>query len=174
MSKFLTEYRRLRTAGWNANEAYRAAKIAADWNDVGGFTFDGDDRGANVAPGESVHCLGPVRLILEPDESYSLDNLKGDTYNRAVNPDIPESRMAREESEFEERVERDGVWTLVGQYWDGETWQHADSCCGFVGDDWKDSGYDTDIMNTTLTAWRAHKNCPTCGRPKLEESGNAK
>ena len=64
-------------------------------------------------------------------------------------------------------MNRQGVWGIVGEYFDGEVWQHADSCFGFVGDDWKNSGYDTDIMQATLDAARDASVCRCCGRPML-------
>jgi len=31
-----------------------------------------------------------------------------------------------------------------------DRWDHMDSCWGFVGDDWKDSGYDIDFKEAGL------------------------
>lgn len=157
MSDMQIEYRKLRAKGWRAREAVHAARTVLAWDDTGGFVFDGDDCNAGNAPGESVYCPGSVRLRVAWDDSCTLEDLKGDMFNRDVNPEIQESQMAREESEFEERVERDGVTGIIGEYWNGETWEHADSCWGFVGGDWQDSGYDTDIMRATLDAYAAHR-----------------
>jgi hypothetical protein len=119
---------------------------------------------------EKLEDKGLVRLNTVPDDSAEMDDLKGDTYNREANPDIQESRMAREEKEFEEKVARDGVWGVVGEYRvsEDEEYEHADSCFGFVGDDWKDSGYDTDIMAATIAALKGavETACPHCGRPR--------
>jgi hypothetical protein len=59
------------------------------------------------------------------------------------------------------------VWGIIGEYFDGEKWQHADSCFGFVGEDWKYSGYDTDIMQVTLNAIKEARVCRCCGRPLI-------
>jgi hypothetical protein len=99
--------------------------------------------------------LGSVRLRIVPDECVSFDDLEGDTFNPKVNKDVPHARLEREQKEFREKVNREGVWGVIGEYWDGEDWQHVDSCFGFVGDDWKESGYDIDIMRATLDAMKA-------------------
>lgn len=53
-----------------------------------------------------------------------------------------------------ERANRDGVWIAITEYVDAETgeWMEADSCGGFIGDDWKDSGYDDDMKRAALRA----------------------
>ena len=111
---------------------------------------------------------GQVRLQVLPDELSTFEDLAGDVYNPKVNDNIQLSRLQREEKQFMERVNRDGVYGLVGEYFDGEKWQHADSCWGFVGGDWRNSGTDTDIMDATLDAAKAIKTCPTCNRPILD------
>lgn len=76
------------------------------------------------------------RIIEHVDSVASLEDLKGDTFNREVNPDIPEERMAREERVFEELVEREGVFGYVLEKWNprpGVGYQPVDSCWGFVG-----------------------------------------
>ena len=125
-------YAALRHQGWRARDALWAAKVKTE--------FDNNKN---------------VRLITRPDEMCSMDDLKGDTFNRAANPEIPESRMAREEKAFEELVEREGVYGLIGEYkcpCCGH-WEHGDSCWGFVGNDY--GGYEYDIMQATLDALKA-------------------
>jgi hypothetical protein len=80
----------------------------------------------------------------------SAEMIPKEAFNPKANPDIHPDRLERERKAEVERVERDGVWGVVGEFFDGEEWQHADSCFGFIGDDWKDSGYDVDIMASTL------------------------
>ena len=98
-----------------------------------------------------------VMLEIVPDESYhSIDDLFGDIYNPDVNIDINPERLAKEEQEAIERADREGIWGIVGKFkcncncprCDG--WHTSDSVWGFVGDDWKDSGYDIDVMHQTL------------------------
>lgn len=127
-------YENLRRKGWATKAAWRRAKLLSVWQ-------------------EAV-ASGLVRLNIVADDSFDMENLKGDTFNRECNPEIQESRMAREEKEFENRVESEGVWGIVGE-WRLRTedeWEQADACWGFVGDDWKESGYDYDIMKSTLDA----------------------
>lgn len=86
-----------------------------------------------------------------------MDDLKGDIFSRKANPDIPESRMTREEKAFEEKVNQRGVYGLIGEYkcpCCGE-WKQADSCWGFVGNDY--GGYEYDIMQATLDALKDAK-----------------
>lgn len=144
----IREYRRLRDKGYPAMRAIRDARIRA--------SFD------------KLESDGFVRLEIRPDMFASLEDLSGDTFNREANPNIQESRTAREEKEFRDEVERDGVWGCVGEYrthTDG-LWITADSVWGFVGHAWHDSGYDYDIMQATMDELeRARARlCPTCGR----------
>lgn len=112
---------------------------------------------------------GNVRLRIVPDDICSLEDLEGDLFNPRANPGIPDSRLQRDREVFIAKVNREGVWGIVGEYFDGEAWQHADSCFGFIGDDWKHSGYDTDIMRVTLDAARNARICLSCSRPILKK-----
>jgi len=147
-------YTEERNNGTRAKWAIRTARVRQAWeeNEFSGF---GDPE------------IGQVRLQVEPDEYCDLDNLLGDTYDPKVNSDIPPARLERERKAEIERIERLGVWGIIGEYFDGETWNHADSCWGFVGDDWKQSGYDVDIMASTLVLAVKAKDglCVHCGRP---------
>ena len=95
-----------------------------------------------------------VRLRTEPDTCWDYEDLAGDTYNPEVNDDIPAERLAREEREFRNRIDREGVYGLVaerkcpacGQ------WETVDSVWGFVGDDWEMSGYDEDLALAAMAA----------------------
>jgi len=102
----------------------------------------------------SEHEGESVRLLLLPDDTRSIEDLEGDTYNPDANPDIPAATLARERKEFIERINNDGVWGIVGEYRCNtcRQWTTADSVWGFVGDDWQGSGYDLDIKAATLQA----------------------
>ena len=76
-------------------------------------------------------CPGRVRLVLKPDDEPS----------HALDGDFSERVLA----ELTERANRDGA-----------EWVEVDSCWGFIGDDWRDSGYDIDIMRATLDALAKH------------------
>jgi len=145
MASYTREYWRLRRLGWVAVSALDAARVKADFDDATG--------------------KGLVRLKVVPDDAYEIDDLAGDTFNPKANPNIPPARLERERKAFAESVDRNGVWGIVGEYFDGEQWQHGDSVWGFVGENWQDSGYDRDVMALTLDALHRVKLCSTCGRP---------
>lgn len=132
-------YRKLRMQGWHASMALHCAKAQEAFDDLG------------------EEC---VRIRVEPDECADMDSLKGDCFNPRVNPDVPRGRLEREEKAFEEKVEREGVWGFIAEYFDPrtETWEHADSCWGFVGDrDAWDAGYAYDGMRAAVDAYQKAK-----------------
>ena len=92
--------------------------------------------------------------------------------------DLSEQKKEKYRKELWDRIECDGVWSLVGEYWDGSEWVHADSCGGFIGDDWKDSGHDTDIMSMTISAYSDHLEAEArkleSKRPDMYEFGSVK
>lgn len=96
-----------------------------------------------------------VRLRTADDPHSTVEDLAGDMFNPKYDGLTP-SQRERERKAFVERVRDEGATCLIGEYFDGDDWQHADSCWGFIGDDWKDSGYDVDIMRATLSAYDAH------------------
>lgn len=74
------------------------------------------------------------RIVEIEDETYSLEDLKGDCYNPDVNPDIPD--LSEQERKFERTVENEGVFGYVLERWNpepGTGYEHVDSCWGFVG-----------------------------------------
>jgi hypothetical protein len=156
-------YRRERARGFTASWALSnvRTRLAWDKHEVAEYT-----SGEPIEPKR-----GQVRLRTVPDDTGSLDDLEGDCFNPEANPTVLPSRLQREREEFIAKINADGVLGVIGEYFDGETWQHADSCFGFVGDDWKHSSYDTDIMYTTLTAARNARFCRTCRRPIIHRNG---
>ena len=119
---------------------------------------------------ETLKAKKLVRFKVIADEHWDYDNLAGDTYNPEVNTDIPEFCLQGEKKEFKKRINREGVWGIVGEYWNGEEWQEADAVWGFVGDDWEDSGYDLDVKTSTVKAFENLSKCSTCGRPERNKS----
>lgn len=117
-----------------ASHALNTARTRLAWDAAGGVVRDDWDTGP---------CPGRVRLVLKADNS-GCDPLDG--------MEAPE-RIVQEERD---RANRDGVWGVRGEYWDGHEWVEVDSCWGFIGDDWRDSGYDVDIMRATLDALAEH------------------
>lgn len=108
---------------------------------------------------DTLEDEGKVRIRVEPDESCDYEDLAGDTFNPDVNNDIPVEQLEREEREFKNRLECDGVWGVIGEVKCAHcgNWEHVDSCWGFVGDDWKESGYDVDIMAACIEAYKNQK-----------------
>jgi hypothetical protein len=160
--ELLRLYLRERREGNRASNALHAARTRQEWS---------RHEVAEYSSGEPIDAKrGDVRLRIVPDDCADFDDLCGDTFNPVVNSDIPESRLERERKEFEDKVNRDGVWGVIGEYFDGEVWHQSDSCFGFVGDDWKRSGYDVDIMAQTLASARAVKVCRCCKRPKIRKA----
>lgn len=150
------EYRRLRKAGWHAQQAMRAARILTSWHRREAYDQDEPD---------ATHC---VRLTVKPDESADFEDLCGDSYSAEANPDIQRSRLEREREAFRAKVERDGVWGVIGEYWDeaSQEWREADSVWGFAGYDDvlspRENCYIPDLMASALRArtesvrtWRA-------------------
>lgn len=122
-------YRREREQGFQARWALANARNRLEWD---------KHEVAEYSNGEPIDPKrGNVRLRIVPDDSCSLEDLEGDCFNPEANPDIPASRLQRDRKEFIAKVNREGAWGIVGEFFDGEHWQHADSCFGFVGEDWK-------------------------------------
>lgn len=122
----LSEYRRLRRLGWEIKQAKHAADVAAAF--------------------ERAEAAGLVRFRVEPDGDVDLDNLGC--------ADATEEERA----ELVARIERDGVWGIVSEYLvpacdacgHPERWEDGASVWGFVGTDYEDSLYDTDVKNAAL------------------------
>lgn len=134
-TSLLREYKRLRKLGFIPRQASDGAKAKTEFG--------------------RLEMQDKVRLRVEPDNDADMGNLKGDCFDPRVNPDIPQAKLEQAEREFEERIERDGVVGIIAEYWDerNEEWEHADSCFGFIGDDWIDSGYDFDLMQSAVDAY---------------------
>lgn len=128
-----------------AQGCLNCARIEMEWDTRNGQTVDEFDRGLDA-------LIGDVRLRIVADCDVDVDNLFGDTYNPKVNDDIPASRLERERKEEIARVDRDGVWGVQAQYFDGKRWETSDSCYGFIGDDWKGANFEVDAMKSAMNA----------------------
>ena len=147
-------------------ETQRADRIRQKGDSLGGFEYDGDARDAGAAPGESVYCPGPMRLVIQPDEmAYDMSFVDESYDHDPVTVDGIAMNAENYREYLRDQIDRDGVWTLVGQYWDGESWQSADSICGLIGDEWR--AYGPDIMYSTIQAYESQGHCTECGRPRL-------
>jgi hypothetical protein len=85
---------------------------------------------------------------VEPDDDYDFSHL-----------DDRECNTEEQANEERARISRLGTWGVIVEVRNplsGEDgpWEHIDSCWGFVGDDWQDSGYDTDFYNNAIN-WLA-------------------
>ena len=144
-----------------ARQAVTAARIDAQWKALGGETIDRYEASKFLDWDESPR----VRIVAEPDDCQSLDDLLGDTYSAKCNPEIKQEILERERQAEIDRINQDGVWFMVAEYWDGNEWEHADSIGGFIGRDFAGSGYDTDLK---AEAMRALDDCLTNEARELE------
>ena len=103
---------------------------------------------------DRLERLGLVRFKIEPDECVSVEDLEGDCFNPEVNPDVDPAILASEREAFVDRINREGVWGIIGEYNIGQGWTMADSVWGFVGEDFEGSGYDLDVKDITVDALR--------------------
>lgn len=110
---------------------------------------------------EALQAEGKVRIEIFPSD-MAFEDLEGDTYNPQTNPDIPEAQLAAERKAEIERVNQEGVWFISAQYLTAQGWKTADSCGGFIGEDWEGSGYDVDMMHAAIEAFEAYRVCPCC------------
>ena len=125
MNKLHQEYRWLRVAGWPAQRAWRAAKTTV----------------AFEAAAES----GLVRFRVVADEDTWPPS---DVADMGLRP----SEAKRERERLTRQCEDWGVWGIVSEVLCpccGQ-WMTVDSVWGFVGDSWRRSAYDTDVMDAAL------------------------
>ena len=126
-----TEYRRLRTCGLRrAVDAWSTAKV-------------------NVLFA-LLEQQGVVRLEIEPEEiPHDLSYV--DTWG------LTERQADHIKRQIEQRIECEGLWRMViyvrcpccGQR------RFVDSVGDFIGEDWRDSGYDTELRDQAIEeAWR--------------------
>jgi len=134
-----------RAALHNAKYSLYRAALWRRWNDAGGEIVDSYEASDEWDEGDSR-----VRIVAMPDDCCDMDDLKGDWFDPDVNANINPNRLEREEREFEERVNREGVWGFRAEYWNGNEWIETDSIFGFVGDDFIGSNYDDDLIESAL------------------------
>jgi hypothetical protein len=87
---------------------------------------------------EEAERRGLVRFIRQGDDTMTLEDLAG------------EGMSERQMLDFAYRVDTEGAWYVGTEFQIGGRWAPADSVGGFVGDDWKDSGYDVDMREAAL------------------------
>lgn len=119
-----SEYRKFRevyTHRDGAKSALYSARIVVKWRD---YEWDGCDD-------DSERIVGECRLRAEADEEpyYAGDMEDGYT-------NIHGRRVSAEEAqkEISAMLERDGVWGIVAEVWNGKEWEMVDSiwsCAGY-------------------------------------------
>ena len=102
--------------------------------------------------------LGKIALVRVVYNSASFEELAGDAFDSEINDNISPAQLRREAREFKTRIQQDGTWTYVSQYWDGRNWEWLkgiqDNITGvFVGDDFFRSGDVTGLMQMALDAY---------------------
>ncbi len=128
------EYARLRTRGWPAAEAFRSAKI--------NVAFDDARRAGQVD-------------FRTRDDQEPFDASYIDTWT-----DLSETARDKARKDALKRVESEGTYGIVSYVLrtcsEGVTHEiEIDSCWGFIGDGWKDSGYDVDLKRAALDALKS-------------------
>jgi hypothetical protein len=91
-----------------------------------------------------------IKIVAVKDRYTTIDDLKGDSYNPAVNPDMSPTQLYDEELNFDYRVGQEGIYGIIGMVKEHGEWTSIDSIFGFVGKDFLRSGYDQDILNTLV------------------------
>lgn len=112
------------------------------------------EAGGDIIPDHDLAKFGGLVCIVCCADSYAdIDDLAGDMFVERLHPDINPNILAKEEREFHERVERDGVWGYRAMVRDrAGHWDEVDAIWGFVDDDFKGSGYDVNLMNAAMSA----------------------
>jgi hypothetical protein len=125
MNKLHAEYRRRRAAGWTAKQAWDAAHTAVAF--------------------EAEAEAGRVRFRVLRDEDPDPDPFAG---ARGLRP----SEERREHERIVRMAGDWGVWGIVSEVKCPccGRWVTVDSVWGFLGNDWRDSAYDTDVMQAAL------------------------
>lgn len=178
----MREYRRLRRPDWEhyrhgwqspARIALNNARTRVRFSRIGAIYYSTSDRlGAPVerAYQDYGNEHPDVRLLLVPDYDgvdVALDfDCCGGSTGAEWSPctcwrvvEEHDQRLCeygqpcRHKCDTAQRIDRDGVCGVVAEYRDPDLgWTHADSCWGFVGDDWQDSGYAVDFMDAAMRA----------------------
>ncbi len=132
-------YWKARSEGTRASTALWEARTMAQW--------------------EVLESAGLVRLRFVPDDE-AYDDSYLETWGLSAH------RLECERKKLWELIERDGVWSLLGQYrLIGGDWETGDAVCGFVGTD--RNGAEPDIASVTIDCLRdaLKKRCRECRRP---------
>jgi hypothetical protein len=125
------EYARYRALGYTATDALRSARINTLF--------------------EAAEDSGAVKFeVVYDQEQY--DDSYLDTWS-----DIHKTKREHLRKQLWNRIEREGTYGIKAYALDPYTYLlvEVDSVWGFIGNDWKDSGYDVDVKNSALQAVQA-------------------
>lgn len=118
-----------------------------------GYGKDAQERNKNIriiarrwAIFKQLERDGLVEIERTRDNDLSFDDLAGDAFTPAANPDTKPATLARRASAFRQRIREDGVWIMTLLVEDEE----ITSCGGFIGDDFYGSGYDDDFFSEAI------------------------
>ncbi len=95
---------------------------------------------------------GLLRFRVLPDEEM-YDDSYIDTWTDQTQKEREDARL-----DLWRRINSEGVWGIIVEKHfhcaacGTDRWDHVDSCWGFVGEDWKDSGTDMDVKEAGLIA----------------------
>lgn len=97
-------------------------------------------RAAALHVWEAMERADLVKLELEPDDCVDIEDLEGDSYNVELNKDsVPggERTILAQQKRFREKVEQDGVATIVGYYrlHEDDEWNRGGCIGGMAGYD---------------------------------------
>lgn len=112
---------------------------------------------------DRLEAAGLVRLVVEPDLDWDYDDLAGEMFNADCCPEIPADELAKQEADYKQRIDSEGVWGVVGEYKHPRLgWIAGDNAWGFVGDEYKDDCED--IKSQTMDELRGSlvTRCPAC------------
>ena len=125
-----------------------AAQLTREaWENADGYTCA--DCEAPSHPDDHAYDNGHVRIVCYMDQGC-YDDLLGDSYDPRHNPEIKPEILANKRQLEIDRIDNDGVWGYVAEFWAGDDWEQIDSIWGFVGNDFETSGYAPDMMRAAL------------------------
>lgn len=87
---------------------------------------------------------GLVRLREEPDDLPASDVI-GDLFGDSTGCPGGDRQFAAEKKRLDHQILAEGTTGILSEFWTGKVWREASAVWGFVGQDWKGSGYDTDL-----------------------------
>ena len=104
-----------------------------------------------------------ARIRIEQDTEYTIEEMLGDTFKPECNPDKNPTQLEHEKQLYIESLDRDGVYGIVAEYWNGQEWLLSDSCWGFEKE--VPGEVRKEYLEQALRDYRKQTMCPHCSRP---------